>query len=198
MNRMTFNSMNSSIQLEAAVACLCFAVQANAQLTGGPYTIQPLDINSGGTTSTGGPYSISASTAQPGGVGTIVAEPSPAPPLYQFDDGFWSTTGPCNDLSPATAGSAACHDNDVCTCDGCSNGFCQYSRIRFGNTNCTGPVNLADLDDILCVLNGFANFATCVNGDIHPACTGNNAINLDDILAVLAAFGGANPCTCPE
>lgn len=168
-----------------------------AQLTGGPYTIKPLDINGGGTTSTGGPYSISASTAQPGGVGTIVFEPTPAPPLYQLDDGFWGTLGPCNAPPSSTAGSLTCHDNDVCTCDDCTGGFCQYAPIRYGNTNCAGPVNLADLDDILCVLNGFANFATCVNGDIHPACTGNNVINLDDILAVLAAFGGSKPCACP-
>ena len=58
---------------------------------GGPYVVHTLDINGGGTTSTGGPYSISASTGQAGGVGTITAEPVPAPPLYQFDDGFWST-----------------------------------------------------------------------------------------------------------
>ncbi|MBI4717014.1 MAG: hypothetical protein HY763_04360 [Planctomycetes bacterium] len=63
---------------------------AFGQLSGGPYTIRPLDVNAGGTTSTGGPYSISASTGQAGGVGTITAQPLPGPPLYQFDDGFWS------------------------------------------------------------------------------------------------------------
>lgn len=54
------------------------------ELVGGPYTIQPLSINGGGTTSTGGPYEISASTAQPGGVGLIDAGP------YSFEDGFWA------------------------------------------------------------------------------------------------------------
>lgn len=69
-----------------------FAIPSTfAQLTGGPYAIKPIDVNAGGTTSTGGPYSISASTGQSGGVETLVADPVPAPPLYQFDDGFWST-----------------------------------------------------------------------------------------------------------
>lgn len=170
---------------------------ARAQLTGGSYTIQPLDINGGGTTSTGGPYTISASTAQPGGVGTIVAEAAPAPPLYQLDDGFWSTVSPCRDPSSATAGSVDCHDDDVCTCDGCSGGYCEFKPIRYGNVDCVGPPNQANLDDILCILAGFANFASCVNGDIHPACTGNNVINLDDILGVLGAFAGNDPCGCP-
>jgi hypothetical protein len=86
------------IGLPCAISLLLAAITARAQLNGGPYTILPLDINGGGTTSTGGPYSISASTAQPGGVGTITAEPVPAPPLYQFDDGFWSraTAAPGN------------------------------------------------------------------------------------------------------
>lgn len=167
-----------------------------AQLSGGPYTIRPLDINVGGTTSTSGPYSISASTAQPGGVGTIVAEPIPAPPLYQLDDGFWSTTAPCNDPPSAGLGSATCHDNDVCTCDECLDGNCAYRPIHYGDANCAGPPNQVNLDDILCVLGGFASFANCPNGDMHPACTGNNMINIDDILAVLAAFGGADPCRC--
>ncbi len=54
------------------------------ELVGGPYSIKPLTINGGGTTSTGGPYEISASTAQPGGVGTIAEGP------YTFEDGFWA------------------------------------------------------------------------------------------------------------
>lgn len=189
------------MRLEVMIGLVCGTIligtaTVRAQLTGGPYAIQPLDINGGGTTSTGGPYSISASTAQPGGVGTIIAEPVPAPPLYQLDDGFWSTTAPCNDPTVATGGSAACHDNDVCTCDECIGGSCAYRPIHYGDANCAGPVNQANLDDILCVLTGFANFAACVNGDLHPPCTGNNSINLDDILALLAAFAGADECSC--
>lgn len=187
----------SSCRIVLAVACmLTLGFPVQAQLVGGPYSIQPLDINGGGTTSTGGPYSINASTAQPGGVGTIVAEPSPAPPLYQLNDGFWSTVSPCNDPVDATAGSIGCHDNDVCTCDDCSGGYCEFVPIRYGNVDCNGPPNQANLDDILCILSGFGSFGSCVNGDIHPPCTGDNIINLDDILGVLGAFAGNDPCGC--
>lgn len=182
--------------ITAVAASFGSLTHTDAQLSGGPYVIQPLDLNGGGTTSTGGPYSISASTAQPGGVGTIIAEPSPAPPLYQLGDGFWSTVSPCNDPIAATAGSAVCHDNDACTCDNCTGGFCEFRPIRYGNADCSGPINQVNLDDILCVIDGFANFSDCVNGDIHPPCTGNNAINLDDILGILASFAGNDPCDC--
>jgi len=54
------------------------------ELVGGPYSIQPLSMNGGGQTSTAGPYEIGASTAQPGGVGTIAEGP------YTLEDGFWA------------------------------------------------------------------------------------------------------------
>lgn len=65
-------------------------------------------------------------------------------------------------------------------------------ECAYGDVNCSGLVNL---DDILCVLSGFANLASCPNGDIAP-CQGNGFINLDDILAVLGAFAGQNLCPC--
>ncbi len=49
------------------------------------------------------------------------------------------------------------------------------------------------IDDILCTLNGFANFSSCPLGDLHP-CFGNGVISLDDILWVLSAFTGADYC----
>ncbi|MCA9440383.1 MAG: hypothetical protein KC964_06215 [Candidatus Omnitrophica bacterium] len=57
----------------------------SAELTGGPYSIQPLSINGGGLTSTSGVYEISASIAQPGGVGVIEEGP------YRLEDGFWAS-----------------------------------------------------------------------------------------------------------
>lgn len=92
---------------------------------------------------------------------------------------------------------ASFDDNNSCTCVTChvGLGFCVPDPVSFGNVNCMGPSN-ANLDDILCVLQGFANFASCFNGDIAP-CGGNNVINLDDILFVLNAFAGGNPCGCP-
>lgn len=76
------------------------------------------------------------------------------------------------------------------TCLSCSPGC--VAGNEFGNANCFGAVTI---DDILCVLAGFASMTNCPHGDIAP-CLGNNNINLDDILAVLAAFGGTDPCGC--
>jgi hypothetical protein len=68
--------------------------------------------------------------------------------------------------------------------------------VKFGNANCD-PGNIVNLDDILCSLSGFASLALCLEADINP-CGGNGLINLGDILDVLAAFGGANPCACSQ
>lgn len=81
--------------------------------------------------------------------------------------------------------------NTACNCGQCA-GCCVFTPTVYGNVNCTGPVNL---DDILCVLAGFANPANCREGDIAP-CQRNGVINLDDILGVLQAFAGADPCNC--
>lgn len=74
-------------------------------------------------------------------------------------------------------------------------GGCQlFGDIQPAFGNCT-----VNLDDILCVLNGFGAFPNCPGGDLVP-CGGNGIVNLDDILAVLAAFGGnyACPHPCPQ
>lgn len=90
-------------------------------------------------------------------------------------------------------------DANVCRCDACNTGFCESAQVQYGNANCSGPQN-PNLDDILCVLGGFSNYANCPNGDLKGApatpCTPNNLINLDDILAVLGAFSGIDPCGC--
>lgn len=87
---------------------------------------------------------------------------------------------------------APCGDGVVCTCDRCVAGSCVHLSANYGDVTCNG--GLANLDDILCVLGGFAQFGRCPNGDLAPLSSGNGIINLDDILAVLAAFGGNNPC----
>lgn len=91
-----------------------------------------------------------------------------------------------------------CDDLNVCTCDFCpiGLGLCQHGPIEFGNVNCAGPPDQVDIDDILCVLRGFSNIRMCPNADLHPLCMGNNIINLDDILMVIRAFGGEDPCGC--
>jgi hypothetical protein len=64
----------------------------------------------------------------------------------------------------------------------------------YGDVNGSG--GQPNLDDILCLLNGFTSLNACPNGDLAPACSGNDVINLDDILAVLNAFSGGDPCNC--
>jgi len=57
-----------------------------------------------------------------------------------------------------------------------------------------------DLNDILKVLDGFADPVTYPNADIYPCNGGDGNIDLDDILAVLDAFSGLPPCPdgpCP-
>lgn len=84
-------------------------------------------------------------------------------------------------------------ENNACNCVSCIANCCVFTCARYGSVaHCS---NLVNLDSILCVLAGFANFASCPNSDIHP-CGSNGLINLDDILAILQAFAGANPCGC--
>lgn len=103
-------------------------------------------------------------------------------------------------IACATQTECVLSGGDVCMFDQCATGFCQSAPVRFGNVN--GSANQSpNLDDILCVLAGFADIDNCPNGDLAPttgpsACQGNGIINLDDILSILAAFGGANPCGC--
>lgn len=97
----------------------------------------------------------------------------------------------------ACVGDAACSHLHIsaCGCAQCSDDVCSTVPIAYGNVNCAGPANQVNLDDILCTIQGFANFGNCPNSDISP-CSGNQVINLDDLLAVLSAFGGSNPCGC--
>lgn len=87
----------------------------------------------------------------------------------------------------------ACIDGDACTFDQCGGQVCQHAAGRFGDVNGSGGI--VTIDDILCGLSGFTNYALCPNADISP-CSQNGTINLDDLLAVLAAFGGADQCGC--
>lgn len=89
---------------------------------------------------------------------------------------------------------ADCSDWDVCTCDRCNDGGCSYGpNVKFGDAATNGVVNL---DDILCTLNGFANYSACPRGDWGPNCTDDGVISIDHILASLTAFSGGNPCGC--
>jgi hypothetical protein len=100
------------------------------------------------------------------------------------------------ELTPLCVADAECDDADACTCHRCAGGCCTAMPIEYGNVNCAGPANAADLDDVLCALDGFGNQAFCPHADIDPPCSGDGVINLDDLLAVLDAFGGLDPCGC--
>ncbi len=102
---------------------------------------------------------------------------------------------PCTTLVDCR--NAACMEDNGCNHATCVSGFCVYTCERYGDVQPPGGNGVVNLDDILCILSGFSNFASCPNADINP-CGGNAVINLDDILAVLGAFSGANPCTCTE
>jgi len=72
----------------------------------------------------------------------------------------------------------------------CSN--CQL----YGDTYPTGGNCAVDLDDIICVLDGFANRNDCPDADI-VGCGGNGVVDIDDIIAVLDAFTSAFRCPHP-
>ncbi len=154
---------------------------------------------------------VSACTGNFQGFATICA-PDPCPDvcgnhelegIEECDDGNQRDGDGCSSqclidgVACMTNADCVVADEDVCTCDRCISNVCEFLPVRFGNVNCQGPA-IANLDDILCVLAGFASFAACPNGDLAPGCTGNNLINLDDILRVLSAFGGGDPCNCPQ
>jgi hypothetical protein len=120
------------------------------------------------------------------------------------DDGGCASGESCNQIAdvcePSGFSCTAAADcrieplNSACNGTTCTGGICLHACTRFGNANADSG-DLVNLDDILCLLGGFADFAQCANGDLEP-CGGNGLINLDDILRVLAAFGGEDPCQC--
>jgi hypothetical protein len=99
------------------------------------------------------------------------------------------------DCSQGCSADSNCRDHNVCTYDECIATACVNTAIEFGDVNKAGG-NQANIDDILCVLRGFALYSNCPNADIG-GCTQNNVIDLDDTLAVLQAFTGADQCDCP-
>lgn len=134
--------------------------------------------------------------------------------------GLWSTavcpptvgSTPCDDFNLCTndschplngcvhiANSNVCDDGDECTRnDVCTGGVCTGEPfvVLFGDVAPPGGNLIVNLDDLLCVLNGFGAPASCPGADLVP-CGGNGVVNLDDILAELAAFAGTYVCPSP-
>ena len=86
-----------------------------------------------------------------------------------------------------------CDDGLACTYNRCEDNACTFPPAPYGDVNEDGTV---DLQDILCVLDGFAGrFVNCPPASVDIAgCTADGAIDLFDILALLDAFAGLDPC----
>ncbi len=89
---------------------------------------------------------------------------------------------------------------DVCDYHYCDGGFCTSCPRRWGNT-CDSYTGFVQTDDILCAVTGFGNYCACPNGDLigsgNSKGPSGSPLGTDDILAIVAAFGGANPFACP-
>ncbi len=106
---------------------------------------------------------------------------------------------------------AAGFSPDACDYQYCEDGRCLTCTRKYGNT-CPSFSNFVGTDDILCAVEGFGNYCACPNADFwdtggfgcgapnnDAACKGPSGSPIDtgDILAVVEAFGGADPFTCP-
>jgi len=72
---------------------------------------------------------------------------------------------------------------------------CDCTLDVYGDMEPPAGNGIIDLDDITCVLDGFADSSDCPGADLHP-CGGNGLIDVDDIFAVLDAF--ADDPACPD
>ena len=92
---------------------------------------------------------------------------------------------------------AECPSNaSNCTGSGGNPGLCECTPPKgpcYGDIFPPGGNGTADIDDLLCLLSGFANFADCSAGDIFP-CGGNGIIDIDDVVGGLNAFSGISNC----
>ncbi len=59
------------------------------------------------------------------------------------------------------------------------------------------PFGVVSLHELLCILAGYISFSDCPQGDISPCGGGDGTIELGDVLAVVAAYGGDYFCPPP-
>ncbi|MEK6676753.1 MAG: hypothetical protein AABZ47_14005 [Planctomycetota bacterium] len=116
------------------------------------------------------------------------------------DDGNVCTDNKCDGagVCAAVLNSVPCDDGDNCTVrDVCVNGDCVGIQVLHGDITPPGGDGVVDLDDLIILLNGFADYASFPEADIYP-CEGPNGItDLDDLIALLGAFAGSNVCPHP-
>ena len=126
------------------------------------------------------------------------------------DDGNACTMDRCDNSHPdadpvtgclheAADDGTPCDDGNDCTADDrCTLAACTGTPVvvLFGDVVPPGGNGIADIDDLLCVLAGFADAAECPDGDLAP-CGGNGVIDIDDVLVELLAFAGEFACPHP-
>lgn len=105
----------------------------------------------------------------------------------------WLRDADCAALPCGCISDECCAVANVCSCNTCVSGSCNHASRSYGDANCDGAVNM---DDILCALEGFQHREACPRADFAPPCIGNGLITVDDILQVLAGFGGVDLCAC--
>ncbi len=175
----------------AALISMAAATSTLAQ-TGGGYDLSWSTIDSGGVTmATGGDYRLGGTIGQ-SDAGTLTGSGG-----YKLQGGFWP--GAAAGVPIPCQTDVDCADQNVCTCDRCVNNECVNSPNEYGNSDCTG---IPEIGDVICLLAGYSDVAACPNGDItdgNDPCHGNQPpfIDISDVLAVLDAYAGLDPCSCP-
>ncbi|MEK6675057.1 MAG: PKD domain-containing protein [Planctomycetota bacterium] len=66
-----------------------------------------------------------------------------------------------------------------------------------GDVSPAGGDGVVDLDDLIVLLNEFANLSHTMDADIYPCGTGNGMVDLDDLIALLQAIANDPVCSDP-
>jgi hypothetical protein len=119
------------------------------------------------------------------------------------DDGNPCTTDACNGFLGCVHSNNAnpCEDGDLCTVnDTCGGGACTGTRITvlYADIFPPGGDGAVDVDELVCLVGGYANMDDCPEGDIEP-CGGDADIDVDDLVNMVRAYAGdfACPHPCP-
>ncbi len=131
---------------------------------------------------------------------------------------FELTSGECAGLGGAFTAGQDCSGDDPCGCQSdCDCVFPFQEGVSTGSDTCLqqtcGPNGceefvtrygdiiepfggLVQTSDILCAVAAFGSYCDCPNADIAGCVVSGVPVGTDDILAVVDAFGGLNPCGC--